>query len=80
MSFFDKLKAGLQKTKESIFSQVNSIFKAFVKVDEEMLEELEEILIASDVGVSITEEFPNRKKQDLRLWKSLKNLSVKTKV
>ena len=56
MSFFDKLKAGLKKTKESIFGQVNNIFKAFVKVDEEMLEELEEILIASDVGVNITEE------------------------
>lgn len=56
MSFFDKLKEGLKKTKESIFGQVNSIFKAFVKVDEEMLEELEEILIASDVGVAITEE------------------------
>ena len=55
MSFFDKLKEGLKKTKESIFGQVNSIFKAFVKVDEEMLEELEEILIASDVGVSNTE-------------------------
>ena len=56
MSFFDKLKAGLKKTKESIFGQVNNIFKAFVKVDEDMLEELEEILIASDVGVTITEE------------------------
>lgn len=56
MSFFDRLKEGLKKTKESIFGQVNSIFKAFVKVDEEMLEELEEILIASDVGVNITEE------------------------
>ena len=56
MSFFDRLKAGLKKTKESIFGQVNNIFKHFVKVDEEMLEELEEILIASDVGVTITEE------------------------
>ena len=56
MSFFDKLKQGLQKTKQSIFGQVNNIFKAFVKVDEDMLEELEEILIASDVGVAITEE------------------------
>ena len=56
MSFFDKLKQGLKKTKESIFGQVNNIFKAFVKVDEDMLEELEEILIASDVGVAITEE------------------------
>lgn len=56
MSFFDKLKKGLKKTKESIFGQVNNIFKAFVRVDEDMLEELEEILIASDVGVAITEE------------------------
>lgn len=56
MSFFDKLKAGLKKTKESIFGQINNIFKAFVRVDEDMLEELEEILIASDVGVNITEE------------------------
>ncbi len=56
MSFFDKLKEGLKKTKESIFGQINSIFKHFVKVDEDMLEELEEILIASDIGISITEE------------------------
>ncbi len=56
MSFFDKLKAGLKKTKDSIFGQINDIFKAFVKVDEEMLEELEEVLIASDVGVNSTEE------------------------
>ncbi len=51
MGFFEKLKLGLQKTKESVFKQVNDIFKHFVKVDEEMLEELEEALIAADVGV-----------------------------
>ena len=56
MSFFDRLKEGLKKTKDTIFGQVNDIFKHFVKVDEEMLEELEEILIASDVGYTITEE------------------------
>ena len=55
MGFFDRLKEGLKKTKESIFSQVNDIFKNFVKVDEEMLEELEEVLIAADVGVDCTE-------------------------
>ena len=38
MGFFEKLKAGLAKTKESIFKQVNDIFKHFVKVDEEMLD------------------------------------------
>ena len=56
MGFFDKLKAGLSKTKSAILGQVNDIFKSFVKVDEEMLEELEEILIAADVGYSATEE------------------------
>ena len=53
--FFERLKEGLRKTKESIFGQVNSIFKHFAKVDEEMLEELEEVLIASDLGVNVTE-------------------------
>lgn len=56
MSFFDRLKDGLKKTKDAIFGQVNDIFKRFVKVDEEMLEELEEVLIAADVGYTITEE------------------------
>lgn len=56
MGFFDRLKEGLRKTKESVFGQVNDIFKYFVKVDEEMLEELEDTLIASDVGINVTEE------------------------
>ncbi len=56
MGFFERLKEGLKKTKESVFSQVNDIFKHFVKVDEDMLEELEEVLIAADVGIEVTEE------------------------
>lgn len=56
MGFFEKLKAGLTKTKNAIFSQVNDIFRNFVKVDEDMLEELEETLIAADVGINATEE------------------------
>ncbi len=56
MGFFDRLKEGLKKTKESIFKQINDIFKNFVKVDEDMLEELEEALIAADVGVMPAEE------------------------
>ena len=56
MSFFDRLKQGLKKTKESVFGQINDIFKAFVKVDEDMLEELEEILIASDIGFESSQE------------------------
>ena len=51
MGFFDKLKQGLTKTKESINDKINNVFSNFRKVDEELLEELEEALIMSDVGV-----------------------------
>ena len=51
MGFFDKLKIGLGKTKTSLSDKMNSVFSNFRKVDEELLEELEEILIMSDIGV-----------------------------
>ena len=51
MGFFDKLKQGLSKTKNSFDEKMNSVFSNFRKVDEELLEELEEALIMSDVGV-----------------------------
>ena len=51
MGFFDKLKSGLSKTKESFDSKINNVFSNFRKVDEEFLEELEEVLIMSDMGV-----------------------------
>ena len=50
MGFLDKLKSGLAKTKNAIFGQIDEVLKAFVKVDEDLLEELEELLIMSDVG------------------------------
>ena len=60
MGFFDKLKAGLAKTKNAFVNQVDNIFKSFVKVDEDLFEELEELLICSDVGVNTTEEILDR--------------------
>jgi fused signal recognition particle receptor len=51
MGLFDKLKQGLQKTRNAISEQVNQVFKVFVKVDEELFEELEEALIMADIGV-----------------------------
>lgn len=51
MGFFDKLKQGLSKTKNSFEEKMNNIFSTFRKVDEDLLEELEEVLIMSDVGV-----------------------------
>lgn len=56
MGFFDKLKAGLSKTKDAFVGQVDNLFKSFVRVDEELFEELEELLICSDIGVATTEE------------------------
>ena len=50
MGFFDKLKNGLSKTKNSFDERINNVFSNFRKVDEELLEELEEALIMSDVG------------------------------
>ena len=56
MAFLDKLKSGLSKTKNAIFGQVDNVLRAFVRVDEDLLDELEELLICSDVGVNATEE------------------------
>lgn len=50
MGFFDKLKQGLSKTKSSFDEKINNVFSTFRKVDEDLLEELEEALVMSDVG------------------------------
>lgn len=51
MGFFDKLKQGLNKTKSSFDEKINNVFSNFRKVDEEFLDELEEVLIMSDIGM-----------------------------
>lgn len=56
MGFFDKLKEGLKKTKDAVFGQVNEVIKNFRKVDESLLEELEEIMICADMGTNTTEK------------------------
>ena len=55
MGFFDKLKAGLSKTKDAFVERINDLFRAFVEVDEDMMDELEEILITADIGVEAAE-------------------------
>ena len=56
MGFFDKLKEGLFKTKSTIVEKVDALFKKFVKIDEDLFDELEELLISADIGVNTTEE------------------------
>lgn len=56
MGFFDKLKNGLLKTKNAIVGKIDALFKSFRKVDEDLFEELEELLISADMGVNTTED------------------------
>ena len=56
MAFLDKLKAGLLKTKNALFGGLDNLLKGFTKVDEDLLDELEELLICADVGVGATED------------------------
>ena len=56
MGFFEKLKNGLAKTKAALADGINNIFKNFRTVDEDLMDELEELLITSDVGVDTTME------------------------
>ena len=51
MGFFDKLKQGMNKTKETFNEKINNVFSNFRKVDENFLDELEEVLIMSDIGM-----------------------------
>ena len=64
MGFFEKLKKGLSKTKQAIFGKIDALFKHFVRVDEDLFEELEELLIEADIGVDTTEELL----ENLREW------------
>lgn len=71
MGFFDKLKNGLGKTKSSFDEKINNVFSTFRKVDEDFLEELEEALIMSDIGmetsVKIVDKLRNTiKKENLK--------------
>lgn len=59
MGFFDKLKNGMSKTKNNFDEKINNVFKSFRKVDEDFLEELEEILIMSDIGVDTSVKIIN---------------------
>ncbi|MBQ7779024.1 MAG: signal recognition particle-docking protein FtsY [Clostridia bacterium] len=77
MGFFEKLKAGLAKTKNAVFGRLDGLFKSFSKVDEELLEELEEILITADVGVNVTESILDSLREKIRKEKITDPMEVK---
>jgi fused signal recognition particle receptor len=65
--FFDKLKEGLFKTKQSINEKLNNVFKNFRKVDEALLEELEDALILSDVGANASSMIIDKLRDKIKL-------------
>ena len=66
MGFFEKLKQGMSKTKTSFDEKINNVFKSFKKVDEDFLDELEEILIMSDIGMDTSIKIMNNLRQKIK--------------
>ena len=78
MGFFDKLKSGLTKTKDSFNDKINDVFSNFRKVDEDMLEELEEVLIMSDIGVDTSVKIIDELRTKIKKEKLQDEESVKS--
>ena len=55
MGLFSKIKEGLKKTRDAVMGQIDSMLKSFTKIDEDLFEELEELLVMGDVGVPTAE-------------------------
>ncbi len=60
MGLFSKIKEGLKKTRDSVIGQIDSMLKSFTKIDEELFEELEELLVMGDVGVTTAQDICSR--------------------
>ena len=78
MGFFDKIKTGLEKTRNSLVGSVNSIISSFTKIDEEFIEELEEILIMSDIGVHTAGEICEKLREQVKENRITEPEEVKT--
>lgn len=78
MGFFDKLKNGLGKTRDNFNEKINNVFSGFRKVDEELLEELEEILIMSDIGVDTSVQIISALRDRIKKEKITDEEGVKT--
>lgn len=77
MGFFEKLKQGLSKTKTSFDEKINNVFSNFRKVDEDFLEELEEALILSDIGIETSQKIIGKLREKIKRQKIEENEEVK---
>ena len=68
MGFFDKIRDGLKKTRDALFGRIDQLLKSFTKIDDDLFEELEELLVMGDVGMytaeKICDELKKRVKQE----------------
>ena len=66
MGFFSKIKEGLKKTRDAVVGQIDSMLKSFTKIDDELFEELEELLVMGDVGVTTAEKICDELKKRVK--------------
>ena len=66
MSFFDKIKAGLSKTRDALSNTIGSVFSGFSEIDDDFYDELEESLILADLGVDTTVKAIDRLRKAVR--------------
>ncbi len=66
MGFFEKIKNGLNKTRNAFVNSVNSVINSFTRIDEDLIEELEEILIMSDIGVNTASEICDQLRERIK--------------
>ena len=77
MGFFDRLKDGLQKTRKSITEKIDQVLVSFGKVDDDLFDELEEILITSDLGIETTMKVIEDLKRKVKEGRVIDPLQVK---
>ena len=77
VNLFERLKQGLTKAKQGITDKIDDVLKSYTKVDEELLEELEEILITADVGVNTTMDIIDNLRDKIKENKITEPIEVK---
>lgn len=77
VSLFKRLKEGLSKTKKGITDKIDVLIKSYQKIDEELFEELEEILISADIGVNTTMELIDELKDIVKVQKIVEPQEIK---
>lgn len=75
--FFEKLKDGLAKTRNDISGKIDGVLNSYKKIDEELFEDLEEVLITADVGVNTTMVLIDRLRERIKVEKTKDPIEVK---